>query len=334
MIENTSTKYRQAHYFLAKKMIWFWLRLLVLSGLSYVVYTRLIVNELTFELVKLWPSSSDHRSWLLMIVIVFAIFINWGLESKKWQILLAPQRQYTLRSCFRQVTQGISVGLLTPARVGEYGGRILGLKDEDKMYGVQAHFVGSLSQNIINVAVGLPLGVIMSNYYLQLNSSIVYSLAGLFSAVLFIMLVTYLGNNKLFLFFKNLLPQRLAVWKEKLSIHYSTEISLKVLSKSLYISLVRYLIFSSQFVMLLYFYGADLPLVVACLGVGLVYLLQSGLPLPPVLSIFARGELAIIVWSSFVDNAMILIAATFTLWILNLLVPAIGGGFILGRSNI
>lgn len=98
-----------------------------------------------------------------------------------------------------------------------------------------------------------------------------------------------------------------------------------VLLRVLHLSIGRYLIYSTQYVLILYYVGVDIPLLAAVTGVAVIYLLQSGIPLPPMLSVIARGELAIIIWSLFSDNIGGILAATFGLWVLNLLLPALLG---------
>ena len=65
-----------------------------------------------------------------------------------------------------------------------------------------------------------------------------------------------------------------------------------------------------------------------------IYLIQTGIPLPAFLSIFARGEIAVIVWSGLGIDKFIALAATFGLWFINLILPALIGTVILYRTDI
>jgi len=56
-----------------------------------------------------------------------------------------------------------------------------------------------------------------------------------------------------------------------------------------------------------------------------VYLFQSGLPLPPIMGLVARGEIAIFLFNLFGANALSVAAATFGIWMINLILPAFVG---------
>jgi len=68
--------------------------------------------------------------------------------------------------------------------------------------------------------------------------------------------------------------------------------------------------------------------------VAIVYLIQSSLPLPAMLSLLARGEIAILVFSMFNVNEISILATTFGLWIINLLLPAFFGLILLWKIRL
>jgi hypothetical protein len=57
-------------------------------------------------------------------------------------------------------------------------------------------------------------------------------------------------------------------------------------------------------------------------------------PLPAVAGLLVRGSLAVFVWSHFGANDLSSLAATFVLWIINLILPALIGTFSLASVNI
>ena len=66
-------------------------------------------------------------AWKFWAVIVM-VFINWGLEARKWQVLLEPIQKMSFIRAFKSVLGGLALSLNTPNRMGEYGGRILYVK--------------------------------------------------------------------------------------------------------------------------------------------------------------------------------------------------------------
>ena len=88
---------------------------------------------------------------------------------------------------------------------------------------------------------------------------------------------------------------------------------------------LRYVLYSIQYYTMLRFYGIQLPLDAALAGVGTIYLLQTAIPLPPVLGLLARGEIALLVWGIWGGNSLSILAASYTLFVLNLVFPALLG---------
>jgi hypothetical protein len=88
-----------------------------------------------------------------------------------------------------------------------------------------------------------------------------------------------------------------------------------------------------QYYLALRFWGIEHSILLfAAISAG--YLVQSLIPVPPLLSLLVRGEIALIVYGSFSTNALILVSAAFTLWIINLLVPALVGLLFYSKINI
>ena len=69
-------------------------------------------------------------------------------------------------------------------------------------------------------------------------------------------------------------------------------------------------------------------------GIATIYLLQTIVPLPAIAGLLVRGSLAVFVWSSFGANEISSLAASFVLWIINLILPALIGTFSLFSVNI
>ena len=69
-------------------------------------------------------------------------------------------------------------------------------------------------------------------------------------------------------------------------------------------------------------------------GIASIYLIQTGIPLPAFLSILARGELAVLVWSTLGIVELTALMATFILWFVNLIFPSLIGLLIMTRLDV
>jgi hypothetical protein len=106
------------------------------------------------------------------------------------------------------------------------------------------------------------------------------------------------------------------------------------LAKTLMWAFIRYTIYSVQYYMMLRFFGIDVPILRGMACIATIYLLQTSIPLPPVVSLLARGEVAIKIWGLFQANEISILAATFTLWVINLILPSFIGLILILNANV
>ena len=256
--------------------------------------------------------------------------INWLIESIKWRTLILPWKHISKIGAMKAIYAGISVGLVTPARIGEYGGRLLLIDGEDRIKSIPATLVSSIAQNISNI-IGGYIGVLIFCYcYFSVNR-FVYIAGSILGLLVIIMLCALFFNiSKLNLDWLNRWKWGKLLNKQA---HVLSQYDRQILKRVLTLSHLRYLIYCTQYVLILYFLGIELSVLAAFSGVAVIYLLQSGIPLPPMLSVVARGELAIVIWSLFTANVGGILVATFGLWVINLVFPALLGLLIVLNVN-
>lgn len=295
--------------------------------LSWAIYHQVFRNR---DLEAILAGFREHFRWAKAGWILLAIFlmpVNWGLETLKWRFLLAPTLQISLRQALKGILAGISVSLFTPNRIGEYGGRLLMIPAAYSWLGLSATFVGSMAQWIALLIggcwgiaiVGLDLWPRMAVYYQQFG----WLLWGL--ALLLPILYIHLGYLATWLKGRNWLKKHKDYHRFKLQSGLQSYKESKLMGVFL-IALSRYLIYSSQYLLLLYGFGFELDPVTGLAGIALIFLVQSSIPLPPFVALVARGELALLLWSEYGANELVILASTFTLFIINLVVPALLGG--------
>src|SRR6185437_1922275 len=105
----------------------------------------------SIQLIKEAPFGA--MAWKFWIVIMLA-FVNWGLEARKWQVLLEPVQKINFLRAYKSVLSGLTLSLNTPNRMGEYGGRILYIKEGSRLKAISLSIAGSISQLIITLVVG------------------------------------------------------------------------------------------------------------------------------------------------------------------------------------
>lgn len=285
---------------------------------------------------EIWDEFQTHLKnghLFLLILMIVLMPANWLLETAKWRLLLPEHSNLSFRTCLKAVVGGITLSLLTPNRIGEYGGRMLFVPRNIQWSTVIATLAGSFSQNLINIGFGCIglFSVFLWRDHLGMDSLGWWYLAlfiGL-GAMLYMyfrmgLIYHWIQRFKLPLFFE----------RGKKYLKLLTTYSRARLSKALAIALLRYLVFSLQFVLILHFFGLEVPFIWTFWGVTIIYLFQTGIPLPPFVDIMARSELALILWQNYAPNELSVMSASFSIWMINLVIPAITGLIAIENINV
>ena len=311
------------------KVMWL-LKLLLLALVGYVLYDQVVLNQDMVTIKYQLQKGLEGSNWVYLVGCVVLMPINWLIESVKWRILILPWKNLTKIDAMKAIYAGISVGLVTPARIGEYGGRLLLIDGEDRIKSIPATLISSIAQNISNIIGGYIGALIFCYCYFSFNR-FVYIAGSILGLLVIIMLCALFFNiSKLKLDGLN------RWWLGKLlnkQAHIISQYDRPILKRVLTLSYLRYLIYCTQYVLILDFLGLELSLLAAFSGVAVIYLFQSGIPLPPILSVIARGELAIVIWSLFTANVGGILVATFGLWVIKLVFPALLGLLIILNVN-
>jgi uncharacterized membrane protein YbhN (UPF0104 family) len=275
--------------------------------------------------------NGKNRVWLFYTFLL--VPVNWAAETLKWLHLIRHSEKISFWKAYEAVLAGVTFSSFTPNRVGEFGGRILFLKPENMAKGIISTFVGSWAQQAIIVSLGY-LGCV---YFLYLFYSIEkYLLTGIFFiALLLIVTILYIFLNlemfvprfrKIQFFYR--FPSLL---KHVNTIRLYTK---KDLQKTLFWALMRYLIYCVQYYFMLRFFGINVPILGGASGIATIYLVQTSIPLPPVMGLLARNEVALQVWGKFGANPISISATTISLFAINLIIPAFIGLILILKANL
>lgn len=291
--------------------------------LSYAIYYQIVVKH---DFPLLYEEFVDKLStgWIYLILAIALMPMNWILESKKWESLVNKFQPLTKGQALNSIFSGVCVAIITPARVGEYAGRLIHIEKGNRPRALAATFMGSISQNVVNVAFG-SIALILLQYRYQLFpwDAVWMTVLLVFAASVGLILLL-LKYNVLIRFVASLLPEKW-VTNIKAIIKDAQQLYLHEVTFLLSVSSLRYVVYVMQYVLLILFFGVTGDVLGSILAIGVVYLFQTMIPLPPALSIFARGEIAIVIWSIFSSNVLGILAATLCLWVINLLIPALIG---------
>jgi uncharacterized membrane protein YbhN (UPF0104 family) len=262
---------------------------------------------------------------------------NWSLEALKWRYLIRKTERISFWTAFRAVLAGITVSTFTPNRVGEYFGRVFLLKETNPWKGAFMTMVGSISQLLITVWIGSIAIIIFAYQYIPYQDYIPGFLFWcIVAAILLIdlMLVLFYFNIRLL---EPLLRRFTLKRWEKLREHLKVfgAYTSRELFFVLLFSMGRYLIFSLQFIFLFRIFMVPVGILDGFMLVACIYLFMSAVPTIALSEMGVRGSLAVFFFGIFYADRYLLqdavdtgtVMASFMVWIINLVIPAIIGGF-------
>lgn len=272
-------------------------------------------------------SFTGPQAWKFGAVIGLML-ANWGIEARKWQLLVHHVQQLSIGEAFKAIFSGQALALNTPNRVGEYAGRIIYLKDGNRLRGVMLLIVANISQLIVTFIMG-SVGLLLmqnniANHLQQLQQLPVYSYKILTISVCLFSLI-------LLLFYYNL--SWLTLFAEKIPLikkyhFFIEEISLLThqhLSRILRLSVMRYFVFTLQYLLLLQVFGVQALWWQAAALVGVQFLVLAIVPSIALGELGVRGQISITLFGILSNNLVGIIATSAGIWLINLIVPAIVG---------
>ena len=306
---------------------------MLVIGFLIAIYYQLRVRANWYDIRDSFIQSLGDINYAWLFVFVLLVPLNWFLESMKWRVIMSTQYLFSFRKSFLVILSGLSLAVMTPNRIGEYGGRLLHIPPKYNWLSVVATFIGSVAQNIVTLIFGL-FGI----YYLmaEFPEIMPFDLRPIlvFIVVFSVCLVVIVFNTELFrrLFKLNWFIKVLNKVKKPLVL--LRNLDRRYFVNVMLISLLRFSVYSIQYIIMLKFFNQDIDILGSFYAIWTIFLIQSGLPLPPFLSVLARGELALIVWGIFEINELTILSITFTIWLINLVLPSMIGLFSIMNTNL
>lgn len=296
------------------------------AWISYSIYQQILKQpDLDSSLGYLKETFRGHQLWNFLPVILL-MGLNWLLEAAKWKVLIHPLEPVSLIQSLKTVLGGLATGLGTPNRIGEYGGRALYMRKENRMGSLSATAVSSFSQLLITLVFGVT-GMLILKTGITGNPLVVFSAAGIFSIVccyFYFHPARIIPIVKRFPFSQKILPHLTIL--EKLPV--------TVLLRVLLLSSIRYLVFVCQFILLLEIMRVDVDWWQALWSVSILYLILAIVPSVALLELSVRAKAGILIFQALSKNIVGIYAASTGIWLVNVIVPAVIGSTFIMKQKI
>jgi hypothetical protein len=289
------------------------------------------------DLPHRWQQISNSwqqpKFWLVLLLMP----VNWGIESRKWQVLVQHVQQFSFLSAFKSVLSGCSITMLTPNRVGEYGGRILNLDEGNRIKAISLTIAGSISQLVVTMLMGC-IGMMVLRYISHNQVSNLSVLPEFWGDVLISMSVTI--TVVLLLFYTRLgwlvrmLEKVPAFTKVVNHIRVLDEFDGMQLLRILSLSFCRYLVFAFQYILLLQVVHVEIEMVTCFWLISVFYLVMAIAPTVGFVELPVRVTASWAILKYFTPNELGVGAAALGIWLVNLVLPAIIGSLLILGTKI
>ena len=268
-----------------------------------------------------------QQNYLLIGLVIFMMLLNWFLESLKWKFLISKIEEVSILRSIRAVFSGITISAFTPNRVGEYAGIVFCLEEADRIQGVLITVIGSMAQLLTTIVFGL-IGILLLPNLMPAFDAFLSQIIFAYPIMLFIiillsvLLVTLFLNASIFAVILSKLKflRKFTKYNEVFTFYNSSDL-LEVL---LY-SVARYIVFTTQFFILLQVFAVDVSYIDAIILTTTMLFVISIIPTIAITEIGVRGSVALFLFGLVSVNTVGILSATFVMWIINLLLPALIG---------
>lgn len=302
--------------------------LILFASYLFLAYKLVTFNQYE-ELGARWNQITTHQmAWLVGVFTLLPL--NWFLEAIKWKKLTSVVQKLSYKDSISAVLVGISTGFFTPNRVGELVGRIMFLNSENRKSGVTLSLLNSITQNLIMALCGIPATIL---FFASSQQTQMFNIQ-LYIGLLLVGLILF---GLIFFFFPLLSAQiKKSSFSAKVSPFTDCVLGFKTydLHQIMIISLLRYIIFCTQFFFMLQFFSIDISVWQAVIAIPTIYLFVTFTPSLAFSEVAVRSSYAVLVIGAFSANVVGIALAGVCIWAVNFIIPMLLGSVIMVRKKI
>ena len=321
-----------------KKWLAWIISMAALAAIIWQVQAHEAITQHSLEGAAFFPM---HGAFLALVI--FLIPLNWGIEAIKWHVLLGRKAR-PFQHAYREVLIGSTWGFLTPNRSGDVAARVALLSTDQRATGLRAFGWSAWAQggmtltfgalSLVSLSAGMNADSTMVSLggIRQLQSAWGFDRFWIVPALAIAGALTWWGLGWSNATFGSVISSRMNQkfkWPNWMaSMEHGTPHKMRSqVPLIIALSALRYAVFATQFLMALYAYGFSEVLDLLP-TIALVYWGNMIIPTAALAEMGVREALIILLLQPSAEMTIPLISATFVVWALNLVVPAIIGAFI------
>lgn len=303
-----------------RKLLFGSIKILIVIIAWWYIYKKLFASDQDYSSIVFTP-----RIWQGIIVVFVLMFANWLLEAKKWQVLVHKIVPISLTTAFQGTLIGITFGFITPNRIGDIGGRSIVLPSSKKR-GIIATSIGSMLQFATTILFGI-LGITILFFFIPHTHTIQYLIYICFAILILSFFIIRLSFRKKYL--HQIILRIMGKSRYRKFIQTLQLYSLETLLFAGMFAVFRYIIFSTQYTLLLLIFIPEISAIECITGITLTYLFVTLIPSSILGELGIRGSVSVFIFGLFAAPALQIFLVSLILWIINLAIPVVFGSILL-----
>jgi len=304
-----------------------WLNYLVGGALSvlllWAIYGQVLKQTADIDINTLKQTGDD----IYLYMCIALMFVNVLLETGKWYLLtnfVEPVGYFRVLSSY---LAGMAFSIVTPNRIGDYPARIFYLGRSNTFRYVNVSILGVMSQLSAIFIFGLA-GLIY--YNIVFPAPVAKVALGLCIAANICIAVIYWRFENWFPGWGDIKWLRRFVIYGRLLNRVTTKRQVLVLA----LSILRFGVFTAQYLFLLRWMNVDIPLAEGFIVSALFFWTMAVVPSIALTELGVRGNVSLYLFHNFSANSVGILSATTGIWLLNLILPSALGSILIMRMRL
>ncbi|MEM6643389.1 MAG: lysylphosphatidylglycerol synthase domain-containing protein [Bacteroidota bacterium] len=272
------------------------LKLSVAFGAVFFICSKVLKQEIEWANLD-WP----HQFSIWLLLIIFLMLFNWGLEAFRWMKALALSEDLSFSQSTKAVLRGLALNWVLPMTSGDFFSRLSQANDK-----YQATSALVFSRGIM-LFLTLIYGFISAQFYFREN--LIYNNVLKYEWLGFLVLLVLIGwffrrkASNFMVYFRGLSASRVLI--------------------VILLSIIRYTVFTIQLFIMLKIFMPHLSSEILLYGIGWIFFFRS--VLPGILGGIGVREASGIVFFASFDQQGVVIVPIFLIWLINTVIPSIAG---------
>ena len=309
---------------------------LLFCVLMYSIYSELQArNVQQFSFAEL-SGIADPVKLASLAAVVCLMIANWGIEARKWQLLLQRSSSISLKRSFSSIMSGNTLALFTPNRLGEYAGRMVHLEKNRRLASIPVTMTCSAAQLLVTLVAGCTAFWLLRQRLFEAyghgpNGELMLSVGGcLLTTITAFLTFFYFRMGILFGWLSSL--RMFKKWARDTALW--EDVNATLLLRILSLSVIRYLVFIAQYYLLFSVFEVGINWWQAFWSLSLVFLLIALVPGMGVLTeLGVRWKSCFHLLQLFSTNLGGILAVTLVMWLINMVIPALTGAILIMRMK-